>query len=71
MKAINEKHQTTIDRFLLWKKRHLKIVTMKDNSGSSNQKRVFEKASSYWELLPKREQTNIIKNFPDTKDYYK
>lgn len=73
VKAINSKHQKTINSFLQWDRKYDNAVNENNRLNKDNspkQCRAYSKAYDLWEQLPKREQQNIIKQMPQLKDCY-
>jgi len=57
--AINSKHQTAVNRFIKAANHYSRMVETCD--GSAKEEKAYNRASNYWDALPKREQANISK----------
>lgn len=73
--AVNERHQKTVDQFLKWNAKHDQQVNENHENGSTyetrlKQSRYYGKARNLWIDLPKREQINIVRTYPELKDCY-
>lgn len=73
VKAVNEKHQSKVDRFLTWDQKYDQAVIVNnqnDRDDCPKQTRAYNKAADLWCGLPKREQQNLIKQIPSLKGCY-
>lgn len=61
VKAINKKHQSTVNRFIKANARYDQIVDETEDNGGMKQERAYDKAYELFHELPAREQKNIAR----------
>lgn len=69
VKAVNPKHQPTVERFLSANAVYDALVDIEKEETPRGQK-AYEKALNLWSKLPKTEQNNIERALPVVKGCY-